>query len=273
MSIEVNQLNILSPSPDSIKLQPESTNNLSISNKLTDLEAEFNEYNNPEDPNAFIPVGFTSSNDSIVVQGTTVGIKVVSENIAELLPQLEELGFEMVGEAFEFNFVEGYIPIDAISSLESMNANDTVGISPLYQTITYAGSVTSQADSGLNADDVRSASPVSFDGTGVTIGVLSDSYDNFGILEALAPTGRITAADDIASGDLPKNVTVIQDFPVTISNNILSGRKDEGRAMLQLIHDLAPGANLMFATASLGQTSFASNIKALAQAEIGRAHV
>jgi subtilisin family serine protease len=38
---------------------------------------------------------------------------------------------------------------------------------------------------------------------------------------------------------------------------------DEGRAMLEIVHDLAPGANLMFRTAFLGATDFAQGIRDL----------
>ena len=89
-------------------------------------------------------------------------------------------------------------------------------------------------------------------GQGIKIGVLSDSYN--------AKNG---AANNVANGDLPGTgnpegditpVTVVQDF---------SGGSDEGRAMLQVIHDLAPKATLYFATADISEASFANNIKTL----------
>jgi hypothetical protein len=42
-----------------------------------------------------------------------------------------------------------------------------------------------------------------------------------------------------------------------------AGSGDEGSAMLEIVHDLAPGAQLMFATAFGSQASFAANILAL----------
>jgi hypothetical protein len=82
-------------------------------------------------------------------------------------------------------------------------------------------------------------------GAGVTVGVLSDS----------ASAARIAAL--IATGDLPVNTMVLpgQAGP--------SNGTDEGTAMMEIVHDLAPGANLIFATAFNGVASFATNILAL----------
>ena len=58
---------------------------------------------------------------------------------------------------------------------------------------------------------------------------------------------------------IPNNpVNVIQDDPAQTD--------DEGRAMLENIHDIAPGANLQFATAFISELGFAQNITALAKA-------
>lgn len=118
-----------------------------------------------------------------------------------------------------------------------------------------SGAIVSEGDHQLRADLARSTYTV--DGTGVKVGVLSDSYNQ----NSSAPTN---ASQDIASGDLPGTgnpcgfVTPLN----VISDNFTTG-KDEGRAMLQIVHDLAPGANLGFATAEGGVFQFADNIRSL----------
>jgi hypothetical protein len=60
--------------------------------------------------------------------------------------------------------------------------------------ISRAGQVTAQADVSMRADIARST--FGFDGTGITIGILSDSFDT-------RADPITTMAQDIASGDLP----------------------------------------------------------------------
>ena len=112
------------------------------------------------------------------------------------------------------------------------------------------GKVTSQGDTTHGAATVRKM--YGYQGQGIRIGVLSDSYNATG-----------GAAADVASGDLPgvgnpdgdtTPVTVVQDY---------SGGSDEGRAMLQVVHDLAPQAILYFATADISEAGFATNIETL----------
>ena len=98
----------------------------------------------------------------------------------------------------------------------------------------------------MRADFARSTFGLT--GTGVIVGVLSNSFNCLG-----------GGAADMANGDLSP-VTVIQEI------SSCTGANDEGRAMLQIVHDVAPGTSLSFATAFGGQASFATNILALAQA-------
>ncbi len=113
-----------------------------------------------------------------------------------------------------------------------------------------AGKVTSEGDVTHRANDVRST--YGYQGQGIKIGVLSDSYNAKGGAATNVTNGDLPGPGN-AEGDLIP-VTVVQDYP---------GGSDEGRAMLQVIHDLAPKAELYFATADVSEASFASNIQAL----------
>lgn len=107
------------------------------------------------------------------------------------------------------------------------------------------GQVVSQADSAMEVDQVRSQ--LGLTGKGVSIGVLSDSFNCDG-----------EAAYGEQQGDLPV-VTVISEAVDCDSV------KDEGRAMAELIHDLAPGADILFYAASNGPEDFANGIRVLAE--------
>ncbi len=116
---------------------------------------------------------------------------------------------------------------------------------------------TSEASRQLQAAVARSSYGV--DGSGVIIGILSDSF-----AKVSAPTSY---AQDIASGNLPGVGNPCgYPTPVELVDDTYggSGPTDEGRAMAQLIHKVAPGAALKFATAFTGELGFAANIRLLA---------
>jgi Calx-beta domain/Subtilase family len=136
----------------------------------------------------------------------------------------------------------------------------TSGISPdggAGTSATCTGSRTSEGDTQLQASAARNSFGVS--GNGVKVGVLSDSFDR----DTSAPTH---ASGDVATGDLPGpgnpcgHTVAVQKVDDSVVGD------DEGRAMAQIVHDLAPGATLAFATAFGSETGFANNIKALRNA-------
>lgn len=97
------------------------------------------------------------------------------------------------------------------------------------------GNATSEGDTTHRSAQARALT--GFDGTGVRIGVLSDGVN--------------TLAARQATGDLPATVTVLPGQ---------AGSGDEGTAMLEIVHDIAPGADLYFATAFTSLAGFAQNI-------------
>ncbi len=128
------------------------------------------------------------------------------------------------------------------------------------------GSVISEGLSQLGVDAAREG--FGLRGKGVTVGVLSDSFDV--AEEAADGSGPVAtrAHQDIVSGDLPGPAGTCSDqqVPVDVLAEGPAGvGEDEGRAMLQIVHDLAPHASLAFATAFESEESFAHNIEALAR--------
>jgi len=98
--------------------------------------------------------------------------------------------------------------------------------------------------------------PVNYDGQGISIGLMSDSYDT----RAATPhaSTAVTNFDLPGAANNPWNtqpVVVLEDFP---------GGTDEGRGMTEIAYKMAPRARLAFATANTGEVGFANNIRALA---------
>jgi hypothetical protein len=131
------------------------------------------------------------------------------------------------------------------------------GASPLAQAA--CDPIVSEGDQQLQADLARSSLGV--DGTGVTVAAISTSYDR----EAAAATN---AAEDVANGELPGpgnpcGYLTPVDATLDYTGTVVADETDEGRAMLQIVHGLAPGAKLIFATAYPDIFSFANTIRAV----------
>jgi hypothetical protein len=173
------------------------------------------------------------------------------------------------------NDVGGWLPVSAI---EAAAARAEVHAMRAAMSRTRAGKITSQGDFAQGTSMLRTTYPT-LTGSGVTVGILSDSYNCYAVyaasgtppasgLNGYAPNGFLAdAATDAASGDLPANVNVLEEAPcASYGAPYLLPFADEGRAMLQVVHDLAPGAGLAFHTASVTEADFASGITALAAA-------
>lgn len=124
-----------------------------------------------------------------------------------------------------------------------------------------------QLKAGEGEGEARKEFPV--DGSGVTVGILSDSFNQ--ATEAADESGPVatTEAGDRISGDLPGEFNPCEDTTnvKVLEPDISAGAEgpaDEGRAMAQIVHDLAPKADIDFASAFNGEPAFAKNIRELA---------
>jgi hypothetical protein len=154
-----------------------------------------------------------------------------------LLKQIERVGGTVTFVSVRDQSIAATVPLAA---LEALAANpDVRRIAPAPHVTTNVGALTSQ---GYISHKANQAFGMGYRGAGVKVGVLSDSVD------ALAAM--------IATGDLPAGTTVVPGQDGTPGSS-------EGTAMMEIVHDLAPDAQLFFATAFTSPDSFADNIRTL----------
>jgi hypothetical protein len=172
------------------------------------------------------------------------------------------------------NDVGGWLPVSQIDAASQISALHSIRAA---MSRTRSGAVTSQGDFAQHSDVLRATYPT-LTGSGITVGAISDSYNCYPVyaqnnVPASGPAGyawngfNTTATNDVTSGDLPSAVNVIAEAPcLSYGAPIQLPFGDEGRAMLQIVHDVAPGASLAFYTAENSEADFASGIGALAKA-------
>ncbi|WP_103020751.1 S8 family serine peptidase [Salinibacter altiplanensis] len=187
--------------------------------------------------------------------GRHVTVTAVATGAGGLLSDLRALGLKRGARAGRS--VSGRLPIAALKTAAQLSS--LRGMVPAYAQ-THVGRVDSEADTAHRAFEGRTALDVN--GSGQKVCALSDSYDR-------SATAATTAQDDVASGDLPgPGNPAGRAAPVDVLDDSEPG-SDEGRAMLQLIHDLAPGAELGFHTAVGGLPAFVQGIHDLADPQKG----
>jgi hypothetical protein len=194
---------------------------------------------------------------SLLRDGDRVLVEVRFGSGAELaLAALRAAGAEIVHVGRRYRTVTAAARAADLPRLGAVTgvAAVTETLAPLVRGADCGGAARSEGDTQLNAASARSAFAV--DGSGVTVGILSDSFDR-------DPATVTRAAQDVASGDLPGGPCG-STVPVRLLDDSIATGSDEGRAMAQIVHDLAPGAAIDFATAFNGESGFAANIRALA---------
>jgi len=149
--------------------------------------------------------------------------------------------------------IAAYVPVERASDVARTSGVRSVTLE--HKPELRIGKATTQGLATIHADKLNALGLL---GQGVTIGVLSDSFNkNSGTNDH--------EAQDIKSGDLPGpgnpngNTT-----PVLVLDEDPAPGTDEGRALLQIVYDIAPKSKLCFATAFTGEVQFAVNILKLA---------
>ncbi len=179
--------------------------------------------------------------------------------------------------AVYLNDVGGWLPVKSLQAAAALTGLHSIRAAMMRA---HSGAVTSQGDFVQGSQALRAAAAI--DGTGITVGVLSDSYNCYTQYAAsgsgvpasgnagYASNGfTATASTDIGSGDLPAatDINVLEEADcLGYGAPLLLPDGDEGRAMMQIVHDVAPGAKLAFHTAVSSEADFAKGITDLATA-------
>ncbi len=178
---------------------------------------------------------------------------------ASVRDALTALGAEIFAQAT--TVLSARLPLDQVNTAARLPG--VFSVSLVRRPHHWIGKATTQGRGVLNVNQVNTAGN---DGTGITVGVISDSFDA-ATLDSIGQTLTDHAADDIASGDLPGPGNPLGHLtPVAVladGNPTDTANTDEGRAMLQIVHDLAPAAGLAFCTNGATPAALAANIRAL----------
>ena len=151
---------------------------------------------------------------------------------------IEPYVWEVTDRDEENHLAVAWMEVKDLETLASLGAVRTIRtvMPPLVRT----GSVTTEGDTIHRTSDVRTT--YSQSGSGVKVGIISDGVDH--------------CTDAQSSGDLPAGLTIL--------SNTQGG--DEGTAMLEIVHDMVPDADLYFHDCGDNVVAFNNAIDALVTA-------
>lgn len=168
------------------------------------------------------------------------------DNVARKLESLQGRVLDR-NSTYRHGVMAAYVPADQLENVSTLLG--IRGLTMEYRPeVRKIGKFSSQARFVLQTDVLNKAG---LNGNGITIGVLSDSFNT---AQYNSPPPATTAADDVKNGYLPV-VNVLQDF-----GGPGNGGTDEGRAICQVVYSEAPNCNEAFATAFASEVGFANNI-------------
>ena len=144
---------------------------------------------------------------------------LLSEAGAEQANELVRLETQLEIARSDLNVIQAWVPFDRIRQISEFDFVKRIQL-PDYAH-TWTGSVNTEGDAILRANLVRNLRGIT--GNGIRVGVISDGVNSRAVAQA--------------SGDLPNNIEIDPGRP---------GNGDEGTAMLEIVHDLAPNAQLAF---------------------------
>ena len=223
----------------------------------------------------FLDAGGESIDVRRQAKGTALADEQVMVDIrADVLPavlsRIQSLGGTVINSVPKYRAIRARLPIAAVEKLAALDAVQSIRPAELaftrdqparlptddrpgtLESVVTRAVDTSEGDVAHRANVARSTHSV--DGTGIGVGVISD--------------GVATLDDQQATGDVPSRVTVLHEQEGGAISYRCGGTSvgSEGTAMIEIVHDLAPGAELFFATGINGSAQMAQNIEDLCAA-------
>jgi len=162
--------------------------------------------------------------------GVDPHVQAYVNDVTDARTALEDTGMRVtaVTDTEGWQVVAGYLPVSSIPQAAQLSGMRALMASERGQT-NAMGAASNQWEALSLANQIRNILP-SIDGSGIDVGIISDSFDQVG-----------RGIDDSQrTGDLPSDarINLLDDGP--------SGGTDEGRAMAELVYDVAPGVNFLF---------------------------
>jgi hypothetical protein len=183
----------------------------------------------------------TSAIDRATASATTmVKVDIGGKLSPAVRALIEGNGGTVTGSSDKYNRIAATMPLKAIALVAAHS--DVNWIRQNFGAVHNVGALTTQGYISQGANTTGTVK-----GNGIKVGVLSDS----------ASAAEVSAL--IASGDLAPNTTVI-------AGQSGEPGTDEGCAMMEIVQDMAPKAQLFFATADPDEPNFINNISLLAAA-------
>ena len=200
-----------------------------------------------------------------VAEPGSVAVDIRADVTPAVLARIRALGGTVVNSVPRYQTIRARLPLAALEPLATLEAVQFIrpADQPIIQGVLERSAGvraavvpdkvdTSEGDVAHRANMARTTYGV--DGTGIGIGVISDGVE--------------TLADQQATGDVPARVMVLPGQEGG-SFSLGCGRRSsgtEGTAILEIVHDLAPGAELFFADGGGGSAQMAQNIEDLCAA-------
>src|SRR5208282_1214644 len=190
-------------------------------------------------------------------------VSIGSNQLSKSSPSTEQAA------AFMLSFVMAWSPVrrsnagirwvETPGDYATLNSNHSRDATPAFPGEDSPANTTYGPSNPFDATpaQVRAAvddTNLSVTGTGIKIGVMSNSFNSENL-----------PAADLGYGTVLPQSTMVKD----LQDDTSTGGEDEGRAMMQIVHDIAPGASLDFYTADIGygtsqwDQDFANGIQAL----------